>query len=252
VKEFDSSLHTQTLSDDGSFTAYSKEYGEHYHSTRDGALNESLVKHVVPAFELKKNQDKLIILDICFGLGFNTLATLYYRKLHKIKTKLYIYSPELDAALINSLKYFTYPKEFEEFKHIIEALVENNIYEDETIYIQLYVGDAREYIKKNNEYDIVYQDAFSPSSNPILWTKEYFADIASIIKDDAIITTYSIALKTRLALYENGFNVYINSADDCRDSTIASRSELPTLKKVDMLHKISCNKEIHSLRDDEL
>ena len=252
MKEFDSTLHTQTLSEDGSFTAFSQEYGEHYHSTRDGALNESLVKHVIPAFDLKNNKEKLTILDICFGLGFNTLATLYYRKLHNIKTKLYIYSPELDGTLINSLKYFTYPKEFKEFKHIIDALVESNVYEDETTYIELYIGDAREYIKTNNEYDIVYQDAFSPSSNPILWTKEYFADIASIIKKDGVLTTYSIALKTRLALYENGFNIYINSGQDYRDSTIASRSELPTLEKVDMLHKISCNKEVQSLGDDEL
>ena len=34
-------------SDDGSYTAYSPEYNEHYHSTKDGALNESLKKHIV-------------------------------------------------------------------------------------------------------------------------------------------------------------------------------------------------------------
>ena len=68
------------LSEDGSFTAYSKEYDEHYHSTKDGALNESILKHVLPAFKIKKNLEEINILDICFGLGFNTLATLYYHK----------------------------------------------------------------------------------------------------------------------------------------------------------------------------
>jgi len=43
VKEFDSYLHTLTLSDDGSYTAYSTEYDEHYHSTKDGALHEIFV-----------------------------------------------------------------------------------------------------------------------------------------------------------------------------------------------------------------
>ena len=42
----------------------------------------------------------------------------------------------------------------------------------------------------------------------MLWTKEDFEDIANAIKDDGVLTTYSTALKTRLALYENNFNVY--------------------------------------------
>ena len=40
---FESSKHTMVESDDGSITAFSKEFNEHYHSTRDGALHESLV-----------------------------------------------------------------------------------------------------------------------------------------------------------------------------------------------------------------
>ena len=39
---FNDKLHRIILSDDGTYTAYSKEYDEHYHSTKDGALNESL------------------------------------------------------------------------------------------------------------------------------------------------------------------------------------------------------------------
>jgi len=249
---FNDAVHKVTISDDGSYTAYSKEYDEHYHSTKDGALNESLTKHVIPTFKLKQNLHEIKILDICFGLGFNTLATLYYRKLYNIDTKIYIYSPELDAKLIESLKNFPYPQEFDEFKKIIDSLVDKNIYEDENTYIELYVGDAREYIKNMQGFDIVYQDAFSPSSNPMLWTKEYFGDIASLMKQDGVLSTYSIALKTRLALHENDFNVYINSGEDIRDATLASLSEVVTLKKVDILHKISCNPQVTSLRDADI
>lgn len=242
------------LSDDGSYTAFSKEYNEHYHSTKDGALHESLTKHVQPALKLKKSQEKIVILDICFGLGFNTLATIYYAQEHNLNSKIEIYSPELDSSLINSLSDFIYPKEFDNYKHIILELIATNRYEDEKIKIELFLGDAREYIKKfeNEMFDIVYQDAFSPSVNPILWTQEYFRDISKSIKKDGILTTYSMAFKTRLALYENGFNVYINSGENFRDATIASKEELSTFEKVDMLHKISCNKNITSLRDSEL
>jgi len=250
---FNDDLHTMSLSADGSYTAYSKEYDEHYHSTKDGALHESLVKHVSPAMKLYGHKDELFILDICYGLGFNTLATLYYHKKNNLKFKLHIYSPELDASLVQSLPLFAYPDEFKEFREIIVSLSEEGFYRDKNIFIELFVGDAREYIKRfSDKFDIVYQDAFSPSTNPILWTKEYFADIKKAVKKDALITTYSIAFKTRLALYENGFNLYTHEGEDFRTATLASQVELVEYKEVDMPHKISCNKELKSLRDSDL
>ncbi len=247
---FDNEFHTMTLSEDGSYTAYSKEYDEHYHSTKDGALYESMVKHVIPAFKFKTQEDEIIILDICYGLGFNTLATLYHHKQNNLTSKLKIYSPELDASLVKSLVDFSYPKEFETLKPIIKALSEIGVYEDEYFYIELFLGDAREYIKKfTDKFDIVYQDAFSPSSNPALWTQEYFTEIKNALKSDAIVTTYSIALATRLALHENNFFIYLHRGEKYRAATVASLSPLKGLEKVDMQHKISCNPDAQSLRD---
>lgn len=247
---FNDELHTMTMSEDGSYTAYSKEYDEHYHSTKDGALYESLVKHVIPAFKAKENQGEIDILDICYGLGFNTLATLYYLKKNSSTCRVNIYSPELDETLINSLKDFSYPKEFDEFRDIIEILHRDRIYDSEYLHVEIFIGDAREYIKKfNDKFDIVYQDAFSPSSNPILWTKEYFKDIKKSMKIDGVLTTYSISLATRLALYDNGFNIYLNSGENFRSATVASLSELEEFKEVNMPHKISCNPDAKPLRD---
>jgi len=252
-KKFDDALHTLTLSEDGSYTAYSKEYDEHYHSTKDGALNESLLKHVLPTFALKEKQSEITILDICFGLGFNTLATLYYHKQNTLGTKLKIYSPELDAELIASLVHFQYPEEFQEFRAIVESLSRDGVYEDENLYIELFIGDAREYVRRFEErFDIVYQDAFSPSANPALWTQEYFADIAKAMKKDGILSTYSIALKTRLALYENGFYIFLSSGENIRKSTLASRLMLEQYTLVDMEHKIACNPLVRSLRDSDV
>jgi len=250
---FDTKKHTMVQSEDGSFTAFSSEFQEHYHSTRDGALHESLYKHVIPAFEHHKESDDITILDICFGLGFNTLATLYYMREKGIKKRVRIFSPEFDGELIASLRSFTYPDIFAPFLPIIEALSSKHVYEDEQLYIELYIGDARAYLRSCDErFDIVYQDAFSPATNPTLWTKEYFGDIARLIKDDGIVTTYSMALKTRLALYENGFNIYINSGDGHRDATLASKCKLTGYSLVDMPHKISCNSDIRPLSDKQL
>jgi len=197
--------------------------------------------------------EELYILDICFGLGFNTLATLYYLRENNIQKKVRIFSPEFDGDLIKSLHEFTYPDIFKDFLPIIEVLSHEHMYEDESLYIELYIGDAREYLSTCSErFDIVYQDAFSPTTNPLLWTKEYFEDIARLIKDDGILTTYSMALKTRIALYENGFKLYINSGDGYRDATLASQSTLNGLKEVDVRHKMMCNPTVYSLRDTEI
>ena len=249
---FDDELHSLKLSEDGSYTAFSKEYDEHYHSTKDGALKESLVKHIIPAFSVV-DKDEINILDICYGLGFNTLATILYVKEHFPKKKVNIYSPELDATLVRSLVNFTYPDEFKSIKNIILALSREGNYNDYQFSIELFLGDAREYIKRfENKFDIVYQDAFSPSVNPVLWTKEYFRDIRSSMKEEGVLTSYSIAFKTRLAMYENGLNLYTNSGIDFRTSTVASIRLLEKFVLVDMLHKISCNKDIMSLKDDEI
>ncbi|MBN2869511.1 MAG: hypothetical protein JXK04_00985, partial [Campylobacterales bacterium] len=96
-------MKTWVQSDDGSYTAYSSEYDEHYHSTKDGALNESLKKHIEPAFALHAQKEDLRIIDICFGLGFNTLLSLYWRDTCFPDKTLEIYSPELDGDLVASL-----------------------------------------------------------------------------------------------------------------------------------------------------
>jgi tRNA U34 5-methylaminomethyl-2-thiouridine-forming methyltransferase MnmC len=237
-------------SEDGSFTAYSSQYNEHYHSTKDGALNESLKKHIEPAFTIHKNKNHLRLIDICFGLGFNTLLTLYYRDRYFPDMRLEIYSPELDGDLVASLVDFPYPEIFEPYRNIITDIATLGGYEDERTQITVEITDARVAMRElDGEWDVCYQDAFSPSSNPILWTKEYFADVARLIGEKGLITTYSTALSTRLALFENGFSVYLNKGEGHRNATVASKRSLSDYEKIDVEHKMRCNPSIVSLRD---
>ncbi len=240
-------------SNDGSCTAYSAMFDEHYHSTKDGALSETLHKHVIPAFEQKKNHKELHILDICFGLGLNTFATIEYYSKHSPDTRLYIYSPEFDRTLIRELPAFGYPPELAHRKHIIDTLSAKQHYNDTHIQIELFVGDAREYIKSfSNRFDIVYQDAFSPKTNPLLWTREYFADIKAAMRHDGILTTYSTALAVRLALHHNGFLLYLLKHKELRNSTVASLVPCEGLTPVDMRHKIACNPDAKPLSDTQI
>lgn len=238
-------------SDDGSYTAYSSEYDEHYHSTKDGALNESLKKHIEPAFALQENKGHLKIVDICFGLGLNTLATLHYRDTRFPDTTLEIYSPELDGELVASLEGFPYPEIFEPYRPIIAAIAATGHYADDKTAITVRIADARVAVRElSGMWDVWYQDAFSPGTNPILWTSEFFADAARLLGEEGVLTTYSTALSTRLALYENGFGVYLNRGEGYRNATVASRRDLADFEKVDMAHKIACNPDARALSDE--
>jgi len=239
-------------SDDGSYTAYSPEYNEHYHSTKDGALHESLVKHVQPAFLVHTAKKHLKIIDICFGLGFNTLATLYYRDIHYPDTTVEIFSPELNGELVASLVNFPYPDIFKPYLPIIASLAKCGRYEDQKTNITVEITDARVAMRElSGIWDICYQDAFSPNANPLLWTKEYFADVARLMGDTGVVTTYSIALPIRMALYENGFNVYLNTGEGYRSATVASVRLLSEFEKIDVEHKMKCNPATRSLRDNQ-
>jgi tRNA U34 5-methylaminomethyl-2-thiouridine-forming methyltransferase MnmC len=236
---------------DGSYTLHSKEFDECYHSTHDGALQESLQKHVIPAFTLQnKDKEKLTILDICFGLGYNTFTTLYY--LQKCNTKVHIVSPEFDKALVESLDRFTYPPEFDGLKPMITKVAKEGFYEDEQVIIEVLFGDARELLPKLDiKFDIVYQDAFSPKKNPLLWTREYFEVIHSLSREEVILTTYSSATPVRMGLYENGFKLYQAPSSGVRSGTIASLKPL-SLEAIDMELKKERNPNAKSLRDTKV
>jgi len=238
------------LCEDGTHTLFSEEFNEPYHSTKDGALHESLEKHIKPALSIHRQKNTLTILDVCFGLGYNSFATLYYIKKNNLKTKIHILSPEFDEGLIHSLSTFDYPTEFKSIKKIIQEVSQNLFYEDEQFKIEILLGDARKSVPQiKKKIDIIYQDAFSPTHNPLLWTKEFFKDISTISKEDTILTTYSTAASIRLGLYENGFLIFIHYGEMTRYSTVASMKMLKKLEYIDMELKKIRNPCAKSFRD---
>ncbi|WP_236617359.1 tRNA (5-methylaminomethyl-2-thiouridine)(34)-methyltransferase MnmD [Lebetimonas sp. JS032] len=217
---------------DGSFTLKNDKFNECYHSS-EGAVKESLYKHIYPAFNVIQKKE-INILDICFGLGYNTFLSVLNRPQH---SKLNIFSPEMDEDLIKNLKDFPYPKEFDSIRHIINKISDNFYYEDEFVKIEVFIGDAREYIKKLSSIDIVFQDAFSPKVNKELWSIEYFTQIKNILNKFGIITSYSVATPVRCALYKLGFKLYTHNTDEIRKGTIAALVDLP-FERVDFEEKL--------------
>lgn len=220
---------------DGSFTLYSPEYGEHYHGVKDGALAESIHKHVAPGFLYANafDKDEITILDICFGLGLNTLAALWYAREQNYPGKLRIFAPELDVELIQSLKNLPYSLEFLPFLDAIWSVSNTFKYEDEKVYLEVVPGDAVDFVSTTNErFDIVFQDPFSPKKNPALWTEEYFGHIFRTLKEDGVVTTYSQAKPIRKILASLGFTLHQHpfpKTFPMRPGTLAAKRTLPKL-----------------------
>lgn len=241
---------------DGTFTLYSNDFNEHYHSISDGALSETLNKHIIPAFEYFKNSDdnkkEINILDICFGLGYNSLATIYYLE-NKLQTKVNIFSPELDLNLIKSLQNFKYPKEFDNYKELVKEISNNLEVNYKNFNIKVFNQDARNFIDNTDiKFDIVYQDAFSPNKNPTLWTYEYFKNLKSKMSENSILTTYSIATPIRLALFYNNFYIYENLIS-IKKATIASIIKLNLNKnEIDMNLKLQRSSNVKVIYDKDL
>jgi len=78
---------------------------------------------------------------------------------------------------------------------------------------------------------------------------EYFNDIYKLLKDEAIVTTYSIATPVRLSMYESGLNIYEIQGTNKRKSTIGLKNKSDLYKYIDMDLKKQRNKEAKALRD---
>lgn len=234
---------------DGSNTLYSQKYKQYFHDIKTGAILESLTKHVYPAFKYHKDTKKLKILDICFGLGYNTLSTIYYILENNLSINIEIYSPEFDLELIQSLEEFDYPKEFDNIRNIIKELSKNFKYQNKNIKIELFIGDAREYIKTLENINIVYQDAFSSEVNKELWSVEYFKDIYNVCCENAVITSYSVSTNIRLSMFKAGFEIY-EITPVKKKQTIAFKSKQNIdAKYIDMVLKQERNKDAKAIYD---
>lgn len=245
------------VTSDGSTTLYSSEFQEHYHSVRDGAWRESLEKHVKPGLELIgfRQRSHLTVLDICFGLGYNTLVTLWYLDQQRYQGTVVIHAPEMDGALLNALPTLLYPTELAPYRACLDGIARERHYQCGSVKVVVYEGDARVYIKQAHEmFDLVYQDAFSPRKNPELWSLEYFQAMRERCAAHAVLTTYSQATPVRLALHLAGFLLYhpqVAREAAIRPGTIASLAPLD-LYPIDLVTKLQRSDAAYPLRDPQM
>ena len=192
----------QVTTKDNSITFHSDKYNETYHST-SGAKEEAIKKFAEPC---KINTyKKVTILDICFGLGYNSAAALDMFKGDKIE----IIALENDNNIINQIQHLDAPFDSYGFIHLLTEDEELLIDVKRHIHLKLIIDDARKAITllPDNHFDVIFLDPFSPKKCPELWTEEFFKEIYRVSKSGARLATYSCARSVRDNLKVVGFIV---------------------------------------------
>ncbi len=188
---------------DGSYTLYNEKYGEIYHSVT-GAEEEAVKKYVEPTgiFELAKSGE-LRILDVCFGLGYNSAAAIDAALKSNPKCKIKIVGLELDEKLPEFFRELE--PSFESYKLIRQ--IADGKYSGKNVDIRIIFGDAKEKIKEvQGEFDACFFDPFSPKTQPEMWEDTFFKDVGEKLRRGAKLATYSCATHVRIGLVRAGFD----------------------------------------------
>ena len=199
------------LTADGSFSLHSSQFREAFHNSA-GALNEANAKYVMPA-QLERFQpgQTIAILDVCFGLGYNSAAVMHAMPVPPPSLRwwgLELDQRPLDLAL-----------EQPSFQQIwsasvlqrLRALQNNGSWWENNSQGQLIWGDARKTltnIPADQNFDLILLDAFSPQRCPQLWSEEFLAALAVRLKPGGRLITYSRSAAVRASLQRAGMQLF--------------------------------------------
>ena len=202
--------------EDGSVTFWSETFQETFHSSH-GAKHEAEAKFVIPSKIAKKAQTQthLHILDVCYGLGYNSAAAIAcvsdlkkcsqtpIANLHIIALENNLEVPQ--KAIATGLVDIWQPA----IAQILKTSAESQFVETEDLSLRLLIDDARQTISKvpPKWADAIFLDPFSPPHCPQLWTVEFIQLVANCLKPDGYLVTYSSSAAVRAAMIESGLQI---------------------------------------------
>jgi tRNA U34 5-methylaminomethyl-2-thiouridine-forming methyltransferase MnmC len=172
---------------------------------------------------LNYNED-IAILDICSGLGYNSAAAIedFLNNIDKTGKKVPKLSIDMVEISIETLAAGILTPSPIESHGMVKKAIESKLIDEnylklklekanipENVAITIHCEDARKTVKKlkDNSYDGIFLDPYSPAMAPELCTVEFFKELKRVIKNDGIIATYTLAAGVRYAFVEAGFYI---------------------------------------------
>jgi tRNA U34 5-methylaminomethyl-2-thiouridine-forming methyltransferase MnmC len=205
------------ITKDGSATFLSSEYDETYHSV-SGALEEADKKYAqVCGIGSREEVD---VLDICFGLGYNSAAAIDAFRGKRIRiVGLESYQGIVDEIVQMGDEYLfncrdvmqrvAVEKRYTGTRDVKSGAESGDESGSALVEVELVMGDARETILGLGEesFDCVFLDPFSPKKCPELWTADFFKEIYRVLRAGGMVATYSCARVVRENFAAAGFSV---------------------------------------------
>lgn len=193
---------------DGSNTLIHPVLGDAYHSLQ-GAVGESMHIYIEAGFR-SLDRDPLRILEVGFGSGLNALLTL--REAMDTGRTVEYHTVELYPVaerVVRSLGYDAYcsPEAYTGFLRM-HALPWDAapVAIDRSFTFHKINADLREVLLPAG-IDLVYFDAFSPDTQPELWSRSVFERLYGAMNPGGVLVTYSAKGVVKQALRDAGFIV---------------------------------------------
>jgi chorismate dehydratase len=249
-QEFPGSLGNYQLvkTEDGSFTLHSEAFDENCHSLT-GAREETIYHYITGCklVETAQVKPQVSVLEIGFGLGIGYEESVRALSVKAPQAFLNFFSVEIDEALITiatNLSEFTcahYPNFKDLTRHERDGLVYYQAKKTNAS-LTILIGNARETLPRAKQlgllplFDAIYQDAFSPRKNPILWTQQWFELLKQLSAPTVQLATYSSAQAVRKSMMLAGWGIHselgFGPKRSCTRANLQSASDPELIKQV--------------------
>ncbi|MFT4536703.1 MAG: tRNA U34 5-methylaminomethyl-2-thiouridine-forming methyltransferase MnmC [Saprospiraceae bacterium] len=198
------------LSQDGSHTIISERFGVSYHS-KFGSIQETQTVFIDAGLDyiVSRGYRDINILEMGFGTGLNALMT--YQSIKGIKINYHT----LEAYPILEAQYseLNYPTvlslsetQTKDFLKMHKAPSGAKISLSECFDFTKHIIKIEDF-STFEKFDIIYYDAFAPTSQEELWTPELMAKLYEMCNSGAVLVTYCAKGSFKRALRSAGFTV---------------------------------------------
>ncbi len=191
---------------DNSHTIKNEQFNETYHSER-GALLEAMHVFIEAGFrQVEKAQ--VAVFEVGFGTGLNAWLTLL--EAEKTGQDVYYESIELypiDISTSSSLNFAALTHGDAQLFDLLHQCEWNRpVAITPRFTLHKVKCNLLDY-SHQQMFDVVYFDAFSPDTQPELWTENIFQNIYSSLNPNGLLTTYSSKGLVKQNLRSAGFRV---------------------------------------------
>jgi len=197
-----------TTTKDGSHSLYLPDMDEHYHSIH-GSIAEAQVVYLANGLlEKAKEQSTIKVFEMGFGSGLN--AMLSWLESRKKALKVDYFALEKYPLEQKEWQGLNYAKQTQfdqkRFDELHLAQWDEWIQFDDFFRFKKIQDDLRT-VKLDNDFDLIYFDAFAPEKQAQLWEKEIFEKMYACLKPKGILTTYCVKGDIRRRLKAIGFEI---------------------------------------------